>query len=197
MTAVRSSAATRPLIEAFWAKDASGAESSFGVVLSHIPYSFHVPAEGYYNTVFYCVMAILGQPLEVEVTMGGGVIDAVLDMPSGDIFVIEMKHVKAPGKGKGSAAADPAGAASGPPEAGGGDLPAAGTAGAGSAGGASEARIARLLDRAAGKALRQIEEKGYCAKYAGRGRKVWRTAIAVCDRIRVRVVFEEAGPDGR
>ncbi|MDR2611613.1 MAG: ATP-binding protein, partial [Deltaproteobacteria bacterium] len=183
--------AAERLWEALRDTDGDKAEEAFGSLLSLIPYNLHVPLESYYHTVFLFCSGMLGKQMEPEVSVGGGRIDAVLDIPGGGIHVIEMKHVKLPRRGKGGAEGEtPA-----DPIAGEGRPPGGGLA-AEPAGERTPPEIRALLDRGAAEALRQITGKGYHLNYLGRGRKVWKTALVVCERIHVRVAFEEAGPGG-
>jgi hypothetical protein len=165
--------------EALLQQDAEKASLTFCILLSSIPWPMHVQAEGYYHTIFFLTLALIGQPLQVEESGGDGDVDAVLDVPGGNILVIEMKHLKLPKK---SGKEHPIATA--------GDV-------------TSESddhtpptddelfNINKLLDEGVKEALAQINNKKYVEKYQGIGRKITKVAIAVCKRTYVRVVFED------
>lgn len=58
-----------------------------------VPYQLHLKDEHYYQTIFYTFMLSLGAKVEVEKSVSGGSIDAVLDMP-GHLYIIEFKRDK-------------------------------------------------------------------------------------------------------
>jgi hypothetical protein len=159
------------LREAFNITDPSGAEKAFSAFLSHIPYNIHIPQEKYDHAIMFSCLHMLGKPLAIEETVSGQVIDAVLELPAGDIFVIEIKRVMIPDR-ENDLDRHADNDAEEPPS-----------------------RYAEFLDAEAKAAIKRIDDRNCCGKYAGRGKTVWKTAMAVCDRTRVRVVFEKAWPD--
>jgi hypothetical protein len=161
----------KDLREAFIRTDPSGAEKAFSAFLLHIPSSLDIPQRKYWHALFLSCLHMLGRPLEIEETAAGEVIDAVLELPDGDIFVIEIRRVKLRDRVNGPDRPDDSKAKE------------------------SASRYDKFLDRGVKAALKQIEIRNSCEKYTGRGKTVWKTAIVVCDRTRVRVVFEKAGPD--
>jgi hypothetical protein len=166
------------ILQALKMKDASGMEKSFKAFLSSIPYKIHIPYEGYYQTIFLLIINLLGQPIIVEEQSAMGVVDAVIDVVNGDIFIIEMKYIKQNVKNinidkknillKGVKNSEKATKNSDEQD----DIP-------------------KLLDQAVRKAFAQLEDKEYAVKYAGQGRNIVKTALAVHHRTDVRVVFEE------
>ena len=62
-------------------------------VFAKIPYTLHMPAESYYHSLFYMILALMGVNLDMEVLTDKGRVDGVLDF--GDkIYCIEFKYGK-------------------------------------------------------------------------------------------------------
>ncbi|MDR1608064.1 MAG: ATP-binding protein [Deltaproteobacteria bacterium] len=164
------------LFMALSSKNKDEAEKSFESLLSFIPYNLHVPLESYYHTVFFFTGALIGQPIDVEEVVGDGVIDAVLDIPGGDILVIEMKHMKLPKKADGKDQELELLPSENPED----QKPTE----------EELVKINQLLEEGAVIALQQIKNKRYDLKYQGTNRKVTKVAMVVCRRTYVKVVFE-------
>ena len=60
-------------------------------LFASIPYNLHVNLEAYYHSIFYAVMSVLGLKINVEVSVSGGRVDAVLDLGN-NIYVMEFKY---------------------------------------------------------------------------------------------------------
>lgn len=60
------------------------------VFFADIPYILHLPAEKYYQSIFYIILKLLGLPIQPEVQTNDGRIDAVLETSS-HVFIIEFK----------------------------------------------------------------------------------------------------------
>jgi hypothetical protein len=169
--AAKSRKLARDLRGAFARTDPSGAEKAFSAFLSNIPSNLHIIQEKYWHALYFSCLNMVGRPLEIEETVAGEVIDAVLELPAGDIFFIEIRRVMH---------RDRVNDYYWPPD---------------SEAEESPSRHAKLLDAGVKAAFKQIKIRNSSEKYPGRGKKVWKTAIAVYDRTRVRVVFKKARPD--
>jgi hypothetical protein len=162
-------------------KDSEKTALAFSVLLATIPYRMHVSAEAYYHTIFYFTLELLGQPINVEESVGDGVLDAVIDIPGGDILVVEMKYIKSPKQLEGNEQTEQ-------------ELsPETQTI-------SKEeqkleydelAMINQLLDEGAVKVLRQIDDKRYALKYLNNNRTITKVAMIVCKRTYVKVVFKD------
>jgi hypothetical protein len=164
------------LFNALCKKNREKTEHAFERLLSFIPYNLHIPLESYYHTVFFFTGALIGLPIDVEKTVGDGVIDVVLDIPGGDILVIEMKYMKLPAKKDGKDLVEEIQLSEGQVE----EKPTEDEL----------IKINQLLDEGAVKALKQINDKRYDLKYQGTNRKVTKVAMVVCKRTYVKVIFE-------
>ncbi|MDR1531545.1 MAG: PD-(D/E)XK nuclease domain-containing protein, partial [Clostridiales bacterium] len=111
-----------------------------------IPYELHVDREAYYHSLLYAVMQLLGFNIEAEVSVSGGRVDGILELPNA-VYVMEVKYRRHEGEG--------------------------------------------VLEDALKECFAQIEARGYCARYAGSGKTVYKTAVAVAGRGEVRVKHEK------
>ncbi|MDR1609069.1 MAG: PD-(D/E)XK nuclease domain-containing protein [Deltaproteobacteria bacterium] len=155
------------LREALIQEDPAKASLAFSILLGTIPWPTRFQAEDYYRTIFFMALGLIGQPLQVQIPSGDGLIDAVLDAPGGHILVIEMKWVKLPGSSDKvtGAVLDPK-----PTE-------------------DELAKINKLLDDGAIQAFEQINSWKYTDKDQLIGRKITKIAMVVCQRTYARVIF--------
>ena len=64
-------------------------------LFASIPYQLHVNCEAYYHSIFYAIASVLGFDVDVEVSVSGGRVDAVLELED-KIYVMEFKYVDCP-----------------------------------------------------------------------------------------------------
>jgi len=61
-------------------------------LFASIPYQLHVKLEAYYHSIFIAVMNVLGFNVMAEVSVSGGMVDAVLEFDD-KVYVVEFKYV--------------------------------------------------------------------------------------------------------
>ena len=64
-------------------------------LFASIPYELHIGREAYYHSIFYAIMNVLGFDMDVETSVSGGRVDAVLEQ-SDKVYVMEFKYMDCP-----------------------------------------------------------------------------------------------------
>ncbi|MCL2060630.1 MAG: ATP-binding protein [Oscillospiraceae bacterium] len=64
-------------------------------LFASIPYNLHIDREAYYHSIFFAIMTVLGFDIDMEVSVSGGKVDAVLELPE-VVYVIEFKYADCP-----------------------------------------------------------------------------------------------------
>jgi hypothetical protein len=172
------------ILKALKAGDAAGVEEALKSLLAAIPHRMHVAAEGYYHTVFYLTMAIIGQPTMVEKSVAKGVVDGVVLTSEGDVFIVEMKYLKKTRPRTAAGTAKPAS----PPQTGRARPVKENSVAARNK---EKARVQELMHKESLKAFRQMDQKEYAASWLRPGRKVFQTSIVVHDKSDVLVAFRD------
>ena len=62
-------------------------------LFASIPYEIHVDTEAYYQSLFYCVMQLIGFNISAEVSTSHGRADGILELPR-TVYVMEFKYKK-------------------------------------------------------------------------------------------------------
>ena len=62
-------------------------------IFAKIPYTLHMPAESYYHSLFYMILALMGVNLDMEVLTDKGRVDGVLEFDD-KFYCIEFKYGK-------------------------------------------------------------------------------------------------------
>ncbi|MEM7589735.1 MAG: AAA family ATPase, partial [Myxococcota bacterium] len=125
-------------------------------ILAGISYELHIPLERYYQTVFYLIHQLLGYYIATEVHTNTGRIDAVIDLEKHTyVFEFKLEPGKPTPRGKLHSDAEDVALLKDP---------------------VSQAQRAQSLasehKALAQKALQQIQDKQYHAKYLGKGKAV-------------------------
>jgi hypothetical protein len=161
--------------------EARALEEAFHNLLSLIPFVMHSSYEGYYQTVFFLALNSINQSVILEKSTGDGVIDAIVKLPGGDIFIIEFKYLevkdeedeskKRANKSQNKNQVEKKRAKK--------EI--------------SADELKTKLIGLAKEALAQISSKNYADMYlvTTRTYKVFKTAIAIAGRTNVKVLFEE------
>jgi len=120
-------------------------------LFASIPYELHVKKEAYYHSIFYALMTLLGLKMNVEVSVSGGKVDAIIEQDD-RVYVMEFKYEDCPID-------------------------------------ASDNTKKELFEKALDEAMGQIETKGYYKKYLGKGKTIYKVALAFLgrDNIEMRV----------
>ena len=170
--------ASKALKVALTGRDPEATVATFNTVLGAIPYQSHLPCEAYCQVVLFLAMALAGQHVTAEGSVGGGRYDVHLTDDKGDDFVIELKHV-------------PAEELAAPPE----DQPLK-EAGSKKARTLSPKTIKERNDKKIAAALEaamsQMENRSYAQKFQGTGRNIWKTALVFGGRKSLKAEFRKA-----
>ncbi|MDR1086577.1 MAG: ATP-binding protein [Deltaproteobacteria bacterium] len=159
-------------------KKASEAEEAYINFISYLPYSQHVPTESFYMNLLHVAMIFSDHSVDREKSVAGGIIDAKFDGFDGDIFIIEMKYIHNTVTVPVKTLSDPTKVITQKQRPKKRKM--------------TDEEITENLNKSVQEAMNQIERKDYTAAYMGLGRTVYKVAIAVCGRNRVKFVFEEA-----
>ncbi|MDR1079793.1 MAG: AAA family ATPase [Deltaproteobacteria bacterium] len=161
----------------FFDRKAAEAAEALSEIFSLFPYSWHVKLEAFCKSHMFTALSSLENRIFSEWETAGGIIDLVVENDNGDVMVIEVKHPKTDGERK------PCNGGSPEMNAGYGD----------STGRQVEKneRIRKLLDSGITEAFRQIDSKGYAKEFLAGNRNVWSAAVAVVERIHVRIEFRQ------
>ena len=62
-------------------------------IFAGIPYNLHMASEGYYHSLFYMILSLMGVKIDMEVLTDKGRIDGVLEFPD-KVYIIEFKYGK-------------------------------------------------------------------------------------------------------
>jgi hypothetical protein len=155
-------------LAALASRDAPAFQKIFSSLLASIPSKLRKPNGSAYQAIFLTTLGAAGGRFNSEEPSGDGIRGVVLSLPDGADLVIETRYVAGLKKKKSPNSEESETAK------------------------LFSEELAERMEKAARKALAQIEEKEYAMRFKGRGNKICKCALVIGNSSDVLIVFEEA-----